>query len=210
MDTVERIQPLGLKYSLGDPLIFRELGKSLRTGSGRKKLGLLLSRLNEQGNGVLQVVLVLSVLIIGVYFISSRLVNQRNVVLQTSSLMRVRYALHSVLDYAYFAVQRRFCFDNKLMESETCELNQGAKAYSGSDWEGRSIERVLLSNLQASFMSEMLCKNHIDMGLEDPFKPSAPNASQADITNCMNNTNNPSKIRRVKVLDIAELLDQAT
>jgi len=120
----------------------------------------------EAGNAILQVIVVLSVLILAIYFVSDRIQNQRKIVLQTGSVLKARFALQSLMDYTYFAIQRRYCLTDTLLaeDSDKCKLKY--KVGVDGTRSGRSIERVLLSDEQAKNMVDMINNNSIDLGLE--------------------------------------------
>lgn len=137
----------------------------------------------------MQVIVVLFVLIFGVYLLSDKLITQKNVVLQTSAMLRVRFALNSVLDYMYYNIQRRSCLDESLLAStEQCQLGTmkggGIAPDTAALLDGphvlapgarggnaRSLERVLLSYNLAHNIETMIDVNCIDLQLERTFRP---------------------------------------
>jgi len=123
----------------------------------------------QHGNAVLQVIFVLGILIMAIYFVADRIQGHRNVVLQTGSVVKARFALQSLVDYMYFAVQRRYCLTDTLLAEpfDRCQLKTGVTGTTG-----RSVERVLLSDEQAKTMLGMVNTNNINLGLEIP-KPIA-------------------------------------
>lgn len=112
-----------------------------------------LVRAREAGNAVLQVIFILSVLIIAIYLIADKIQTHRNVVLQSGSVVQARFALHSALDYMYYAVQRRYCLTDNLLHEPNCSLKLGVTP--GSRY-GRSLERVLMSSEQAQNVQKMV------------------------------------------------------
>jgi hypothetical protein len=146
-------------------LDFFGLKRPLPGGSNAKGV-----RLNERGNAFLQVISIMAALVLGIYFLADRVNRHKQVVMQTSSVLKVRFALHSVMDYMYYTVQRRYCMDDALLESPKCELATGVEK-SGGEWLGRSYERVLMSDEQAANLESMICGNNINMGLEAPLTP---------------------------------------
>ena len=83
-----------------DKLALRERVSAARYDDFRASL--------QAGNILLQVIVVIFVLSIGIYFLSDRLITKKNVVLQTSSILRIRFAMQSTMDYMYYLIQRRY------------------------------------------------------------------------------------------------------
>ena len=103
-----------------------------------------MKRLNNKGNVLLQTIVVLTVITGGFYFLVSQINNQKNIVLETDSVMNVRFALHSLLDYTIFGMRQKYCFSDTLL-SEPCALTHPA-----------SSERLLMSASQANILNAQL------------------------------------------------------
>ena len=125
-----------------------------------------IGRAREAGNAILQVIFILGVLMIAIYLIADKIQTHRNVVLQSGSVIKARFALHSLMDFTYYAVQRRFCLSNTLLNATPCELNT-----LGSDGGIRSIERVLMSPEQALNIARMVKGSPICTAISLPDCP---------------------------------------
>lgn len=110
----------------------------------------------DRGSAILQALGAITVLSAGLYFTITLLIDQKNTVVKVASVLNVKYALHSLLDYTIYGIRQRYCFSNTFSQDTTCNLTHPA-----------SSERVMMSNDQASFLQAMIASG-IVTGIADP------------------------------------------
>ncbi|WP_347356638.1 hypothetical protein [Bdellovibrio sp.] len=104
---------------------------------------------NSKGNVLLQILAATAVMSTSFYFLTSYVIGQKQQVVKTNNMVKLRFAMNSTLDYVIFGVRQKYCFtdDNLLLNSPVDQCNL---AHQGS------VERLIMSVEQENFIRQLI------------------------------------------------------
>lgn len=107
---------------------------------------------NERGGAIVNVLIALAIVTSAFVIFADTVIRERTQVLRTTSVLNLRFALNSVLDYTLFGIRQRWCFSRQLMADSKCDLRHPA-----------STMRIAMSNDEENHIRTMI-QNGIDVG----------------------------------------------
>ncbi|UXR63356.1 hypothetical protein EZJ49_09740 [Bdellovibrio bacteriovorus] len=107
---------------------------------------------NKKGNVLLQILAATAVMSTSFYFLTNYVIGQKQQIVKTNNMVKLRFAMNSTLDYVIFGVRQKYCFtdDNLLLNSPTDQCNLSHQG---------SVERLIMSVEQENFIRQLIANN---------------------------------------------------
>lgn len=101
--------------------------------------------LGRKGSALLQVLGAVAFLSAGFYALSTYVIQQKSQILRNTSIVQLRLALQSTVDYGIYGIRQKWCFHPTLQQDSSCTLKHDG-----------NVERVVMSAEQENFIRELI------------------------------------------------------
>lgn len=106
----------------------------------------------EKGGAIVNVLIALVIVTSAFAIFSDTVIRERTQVLRTTSVLNLRFALNSLVDYVLFGLRQKWCFSDNFMADPNCNLRHPA-----------STMRVAMSNDEENHIRSLIASG-VDVG----------------------------------------------